>query len=175
MKIDLENITIEQYMYISLMVQTYKEDVDKLNAELIKYVYGDLDVSKKEADKTIQDLTGELMLEPDFVHRFEYQGVEYGFIPNLDEISTAEFIDLDDYIKEGSQLNKIAAILYRPITSSNKMLYQIEKYEGTSKYSEIMKGVNYKVAVGAVVFFCNLSKSLLKALDTYTQKMNLAK
>jgi hypothetical protein len=32
----LENITVEQFMRLQLIVDTYKEDENKLNAELVK-------------------------------------------------------------------------------------------------------------------------------------------
>jgi hypothetical protein len=166
----LENITVEQFMRLQLIVDTYKEDENKLNAELIRYLYGNLDVPKKEADQTLMNVLKIINDKPDFIQRFEYNGVEYGFIPKLDDISVGEFIDLDQYIKEGKQLHKIAAILYRPVTKRNGLNYDIEKYEGTSKYADIMMKVDYKVVLGALVFFYNLGNSLLKASAIYTQK-----
>jgi hypothetical protein len=166
----IENITIEQFMRLQLIVDTYKDDDNKLNAELVRYLYGNLDVPKIEADRTLLEVMQILNDKPDFIHRFTYKGVEYGFIPNLNDITTGEFIDLDEYIKDGKQLHKIAAILYRPIIKSSGKLYDIEKYEGTSKYAEIMMGVDYKVVLGALVFFWNLGRSLLNHTNTYIQK-----
>lgn len=167
----IENITIEQFMRLQLIVDTYKNDENKLNAELVRYLYGNLDVPKVEADKTLMEVMNILNDKPDFIHRFVYDGVEYGFIPNLNDISTGEFIDLDEYIKDGKQLHKIAAILYRPVTKRNGKLYDIEKYEGTSKYADTMMKVDYKVVLGALVFFWNLGNSLLKSSVTYTQNV----
>jgi len=166
----LDNITVEQFMRLQLIVYTYKDDENKLNGELVKYLYGTLDVPKKEADQTLFNVLNIINDKPDFIQRFEFNGVEYGFIPKLDDISVGEFIDLDQYIKEGKQLHKIAAILYRPVTKRNGLNYDIEKYEGTSKYADIMMKVDYKVVVGALVFFWNLGNSLLKASVTFTQK-----
>lgn len=168
----LENITVEQFMRLQLIVDTYKEDENKLNGELVKYLYGTLDVPKKEADETLINVLNIINDKPDFIQRFEFDGVEYGFIPKLDDITVGEFIDLDQYIKEGKQLHKIAAILYRPVTKRNGKLYDIEKYEGTSKYADTMMKVNYKVILGALVFFWNLGNSLLKASLTYSQKIS---
>jgi len=156
---------------LQLIVDTYKEDDNKLNAELVRYLYGNLDVPKKEADKTLIDVLTIINSKPDFIQRFEFDGVEYGFIPKLDDISVGEFIDLDEYIKDAKQLHKIAAILYRPVTNRNGKLYDIEKYEGTSKYADTMMKVDYKVVLGALVFFWNLGNSLLQSSVTYTQKV----
>ena len=170
---ELTDLTIEQFMYVSLLIETYKDNENKLKQEIIKYIYKkDVgSVSNRDADKTIQSIFSMLQDKPNFIQRFIYQGVEYGFIPNLDDISTGEFCDLDDYLSaDEKQLNRIAAILYRPITKSLGNMYQIEPYEGTAKYSETMKGVSYKTVMGAVVFFWNLSKSLLEASNIYIQK-----
>jgi hypothetical protein len=166
----LENINIEQFMRLQLIVDTYKEDENKLNAELVRYLYGNLDVPKKEADQTLINVLNIINDKPDFIQRFEFNGVEYGFIPKLDDISVGEFIDLDEYIKDGKQLHKIAAILYRPVTKRNGLNYDIEKYEGTSKYADTMMKIDYKVILGALVFFWNLGNSLLQSSVTYTQK-----
>jgi hypothetical protein len=168
----LKNITVEQFMRFQLIVDTYKEDENKLNTELIKYLYdGNLDIPKKEADKTLKDVLVILNDKPDFIQRFEFDGVEYGFLPKLDDISVGEYIDLDEYIKDGKQLHKIAAILYRPVIKSNGKLYDIEKYEGTSKYANTMMKVDYKVVLGAMVFFWQLGTSLLNHTAIYTQKV----
>lgn len=171
MKIDLNNVTVEQFMRFQLLATTYKDNENKLNTELIKYLYGDLSISKKRSDIDILRINEVLTSEPDFIQRFNYNGVEYGFIPKLDDISVGEFIDLDEYIKDGTQLHKIAAILYRPVIKSSGQYYDIEPYEGTAKLADIMRGVNYKVIIGALVFFYNLGNSLLKASATYTQNL----
>lgn len=166
----IEEITIEQFMRLQLISDTYKDDENKLVSEYIKYLHGNLDIPKKEADNILKDVMEILSAKPDFIHRFNYNGVEYGFIPKLDDISVGEFIDLDNYVKDGKQLHKIAAILYRPIIKSNGKLYEIEKYEGTSKYENVMMGVNCQVVLGALVFFYNLGKSLLSHTAIYLQK-----
>ena len=53
------------------------------------------------------------------------------------------------------------AVFYRPITGSKGEFYEIEKYEGSDKYSEIMKDAPASVAIGATLFFYNLGTTLL--------------
>lgn len=169
----LSDITVEQFMHVSLLVETYKNNESKFREEITKYFHGTLEVEKRDSDETISCVMEMLLEKPPHVQRFWYKGVEYGFIPNLDAITTAEFVDLDVYMKEGKQLHKIAAILYRPVTKSRKRIYDIEKYEGTSKYSDVMMGVSYKIAIGAMLFFWDLRLSLLEALNTYTLKTKM--
>ena len=164
-------ITIEQLMKINLLMTTYKDDDKKIVSEVVKIIHGTLDIEQSIATKTMFDINELLSKEHDLIQRFEIDGIEYGFIPNLSKITAGEFIDLDNYLSDDTkQLHKICAILYRPIKSSTGKYYDIEKYEGTDKLSDIMMKVDCKVALGALVFFYLLSKSLLNLTNTYIQK-----
>ena len=48
--------------------------------------------------------------------------------------------------------------------------YDIEEYKGSAKYSELMKQMPLDVALGAIVFFYNLTNALLKAIPNYLEK-----
>lgn len=89
--------------------------------------------------------------------------VEFGFMPNMDEMSLGEYIDLEKYISDWSNMHKAMAVLYRPIVAGKKEFYEIEKYEGSDKYSDVMKDAPVTVALGAMVFFYHLGRELLKA------------
>lgn len=157
-------MTIEQYMKILLLVEVFKEDEAKINEEIYKmFKYED----KTDAEKTelITNIYIKINLNEEFVQRFEYNGIEYGFIPNLQNITTQEFLDLDRFLKEGKHLNKIASILYRPITKSFNEYYDIEPYESYTKYEKIMNGVDCMIIVGAVDFIKELTLNLIEAID----------
>lgn len=151
---------------------TFKDNDSKLVSEIIKLLHGTLNIEKSITDKTMIELNKLLLKEDyDLVHRFEYDGVEYGFIPNLSKITAGEFIDLDNYMnEEPKQLHKICSILYRPITRTFGKYYEIEDYEGTDKLADIMMKVDVSIILGAMVFFYSLSKSLLDHTNTYIQK-----
>lgn len=165
-------LTIEQLMKINLIMTTFKDNDSKLVSEIIKLLHGTLNIEKSITDKTMIELNKLLLKEDyDLVHRFEYDGVEYGFIPNLSKITAGEFIDLDNYMnEEPKQLHKICSILYRPVTRTFGKYYEIEDYEGTDKLADIMMKVDVSIILGAMVFFYSLSKSLLDHTNTYIQK-----
>ena len=164
-------MTIEQVMQINLISDLYKDDNSKYIKEVIKVLYGDLEVEASKIGEILTELSEYMSKEYDLVHIFEYNDREWGFIPNLSKMTTGEFIDLDNYLNEkDKQLHKICSILYRPITKKLDKYYQIEKYEGTDKYSDELKGVDATIILGAMVFFYNLSKSLLDLSNTYIQK-----
>ena len=83
-------------------------------------------------------------------------------MPNMDDMSLGEYIDLEKYIADWADMHKALAVMYRPITKGNKDFYDIESYEGSYKYADIMKDAPVTVALGAMVFFYHLGRELLK-------------
>jgi hypothetical protein len=96
------------------------------------------------------------------VKRLSFRGKEYGFVPNLEEMSFGEYIDLDNYLSDMQNLHKTIGVLYRPITIDKGGLYEIEPYNGTDGYSDFP----LDVALGATLFFYRLSNRLLKDSQT---------
>jgi hypothetical protein len=149
-------------MKILLLIEVFKDDTNKINEEVYKmFEYED----KTDEDKEIliMDIYTKIQLNEDFVNRFEFNGIEYGFIPNLSNITTQECLDLEKLLKDGKQLNKIASILYRPIIKSFEEYYDIESYESYSKYENEMNKVDCVIIIGAIDFIKQLTVSLMKA------------
>ena len=61
------------------------------------------------------------------------------------------------------------AVLYRPITSKVKDLYNIEEYKGTNEYSEVLKYMPLDIAFGSMVFFYHLHNDCVTNLMDYIQ------
>lgn len=170
MKID--NLSIRNYMRIMKINNSKLSELER-EREILKIFHKDINKIKKgEGDDTIISLSELISQDVDsLVRKFKYDGVEYGFIPNLDNISTGEYIDLNSYLKEGTELHRIAAILYRPITHSKGDMYRIEEYSGTEKYMDIMREVDFRVVISAMFFFSILGKSLLSHSNIYIQRL----
>ena len=96
-------------------------------------------------------------------------GVEFGFIPNLDEMSTGEYMDLDTYITDWDTMHNAMAVLYRPITNKLGNKYKIEEYKGSITYADVMKHAPLDVVLGAMVFFYTLGNDLLKSTISYLE------
>ena len=115
---------------------------------------------------------------PEFVHRFWLNGVEYGFIPNLEEdISYGENKDITKAMSEGVEgIHKAMAILYRPIkkflgfNSPFKSTYKIDEYKVPVKHEDALKEMPVAIALGAQVFFWALIKELLMHIPKYLEK-----
>lgn len=104
--------------------------------------------------------------------------VEFGFIPNLDEMSFGEYVDLDSTISKIENMHEAMAVLYRPIVEKKNDAYRIKNYEGYHTHSDLMKDMPLNVALGALVFFYRLgiklyrhsADSLLKRLQEEPQQ-----
>jgi hypothetical protein len=97
--------------------------------------------------------------------------VEYGFHPNLEEITIGEYADIETYLKDGieSNLPKLMAVLYRPIIEKDGDSYSIEAY-GKSDLrmrAEKFKKMKAKDVNNALVFFWTLGKELSMILPQY--------
>ena len=97
-------------------------------------------------------------------------GMEYGFHPNLDDITLGEYADIETYIKAGIEkhLTELMAILYRPIKEKKNDIYIIEAYDGDIRMrAEEMKLMSSEQVQSALVFFYNFAKVLCEILPLY--------
>lgn len=108
--------------------------------------------------------------KPKLQHRFTFQGTEYGIIPDgLENISFAEYVDLEKAFESWETYHKAMAVLYRPITKTFKDKYEIQEYNSSFEFDELMKFCPLDVALGAHVFFCDLSRELLAVIPRFLE------
>ena len=134
-------------------------------------------VVKKMAYKDLLDIMGIIKkmidTEPDkeqFRKVFKFKDEEYGFCPNLSNISTGEYIDLETYCKEPIEnLHIIMSILYRKITFKRNERYAIEDYNPDEFKEELFKDCPMDIALGSLGFFLTLGEQLAKISHSYLQ------
>lgn len=95
-----------------------------------------------------------------FKNTFKLNNIEFGFITDFDEITAGEFADIEKYQHSIENLNKIMAVLFRPVIKKEGSRYEIESYAGTKKYAELLKEMPLNIVNGALVFFLNLANEL---------------
>jgi hypothetical protein len=105
----------------------------------------------------------------DLVQKFKIDNTEFGFIPNLDDITSGEYMDIDTYLVDWSNMHKAMAVLFRPILKKAGDRYSITDYNGTAEYGDLMKRMPLSAVMGAMVFFYHLGNELLKSILTYLE------
>jgi hypothetical protein len=177
----LKDITLEQYQKFEKLNTEENKDSSFLLQKMIE-IFCNLnlkDVSNIKY-KSVQEITKHLNkvfdVKTDLTPTFKLGGIEFGFIPVLDDITLGEYIDLDTYLGDWENMDKAMNVLYRPITVNNKNRYNIEDYK-ESDNTEIFKDMPLDIVMGSLVFFWNLNKELLQItlryLNQETRKMTL--
>jgi len=168
----LSDITLEQYQRFLKVAEA--EDVDDvfLMQKMVQIFCGvkltDVFYFKiQDVRNIINEINKILLEEPKFQQRFSFEGTEYGFIPNLDDISFGEYIDLDENMIAWDSMHKAMSVLYRPIEMEKGERYTIKKYDGIDN-EETMKRTPVDIALGASVFFYNLRRELQRAILKYS-------
>lgn len=165
---NLNDITLGQYQEF-LRLEDPKED-DVLGIFLGLDLNGIGKIKASDVEKYSKHINDLFEQEQQHTLRFNLNGLEFGFIPNLDEITYGENKDVTAYLNDWQNMHKAMAVLYRPIINKFGKKYLVEEYEGSHKYSELMKLMPLGVVMGSLVFFCNLTNELLKAIPSFLEK-----
>ena len=177
----LKDITLEQYQKFEKLNTEENKDSSFLLQKMIE-IFCNLnlkDVSNIKY-KSVQEITKHLNkvfdVKTDLTPTFKLGGIEFGFIPVLDDMTLGEYIDLDTYLGDWENMDKAMNVLYRPITLNNKNRYNIEDYK-ESDNTELFKDMPLDIAMGSLVFFWNLNNELLQItlryLNQEAKKMNM--
>lgn len=108
--------------------------------------------------------------KPKFQHRFTLHGIEYGFIPKLEDLTLEEFTNLEQLMKSWDTFHMAMAVMYRPIKLSVKDKYEIHDYFYSEDMGEIFKLCPLDICLSSRVFFWNLAKELLSAMPSFLEK-----
>ena len=169
---ELSEIKLKDYQKYIKIVQENEDAHEFLNIKAVE-IFCNIKINDINAIKVsdfndiLLTLNNTLQQKTKLLQRFKMNGVEFGFIPKLDDISMGEFVDLQNYLGDNNSLNKAMAVMYRPITFDKNGMYLIEDYEGSEKYADAMRDAPLNVVLGANVFFYNLGKELLKGTMNY--------
>jgi hypothetical protein len=168
---DLSEITLEQYQKFARL----EGDEEFLTHKMLE-VFCNVPLNKlpnvkfKSLSGVVNRLNGMFATKPSLKQEFTLGGQTFGFIPNLEDITFGEYVDLDNYMADTQELHKTMAILYRPITQRAGKRYDIEQYESAEKYGELMKQAPMDVVLGATLFFYRLGSDLLLATMNSLEK-----
>lgn len=126
-------------------------------------------ISYNSYKEILEHLNALFNVKHKLIPTFKINGLEFGFEPNLEHITTGVYIDAETYMQDMNEMQKAMAVLYRPIKSKKGNLYTIEEYESSEIFSEVMKFAPLDVVLGMQVFFWNLGIELSNAMIQYLQ------
>ena len=107
---------------------------------------------------------------PKFQPTFKIKDLEFGFIPELEEITFGEYVDLENHLQSWDTYHKAMAVLYRPIKTRKGDKYDIKDYDPNIDMQELMRFAPLDVCIAASLFFYNLGNELLQATLNYLEK-----
>lgn len=97
--------------------------------------------------------------------------VDFGFHPNLKEMTFAEFVDLDNYLENPlDNLHKLMGVLYRPINNLKNKGYDIVPYDSVSSLQNaklFQDKLSIATVNGAAAFFLSIGQEYLIILQSY--------
>jgi len=172
----IAEVTLDQYQKFYKL--TGREDLSELNFNKRKIaIFTELNFNQvgkiphKDYKEILEQIDKAIDRTYGFEQRFFIEDVEFGFIPNLDKITTGEFVDLSKWGVEIKNLHRVMAILFRPIVVKDSFKnYQIAGYNGTDEFGELMRRTPMHIVNGALDFFYNLAKELRVDIQRFTSR-----
>ena len=168
---NLSEISLKQYQKF-LKIQETNDDSYFLQCKMIE-IFCNLDAKSvrllkiSDADRVVDIINNMFEAKPDLIRTFKIGGVEYGIIPDLDEISLGEYIDLDTYIGDWQNMQIAMNVLYRPISKKIGDKYLINEYALDAK--EKLEEIPMDVVLGSIFFLWNLGIDLSKTMVNYLE------
>jgi hypothetical protein len=175
-----EDITLKKWLALQTEMENYKDDEEAVTAVIFYHLCG-LDPNQLKGlsledytmiKKDIEDFIGKTELP---LQKFvTIDGVEYGFEPNLSQMTYGAYVDITKFETFTIDKNwqKIMNILYRPIERKKGDMYSIKPYvpnDDDAKWLEVGMHVHF----GALFFFVHLSTDLLSSILKSTMEMEL--
>ena len=167
----LEDVTIEQFIKYNRITKLEEVDDEVIMVSVIANfcdlsVEDVLKIPVKDMKEIAQQIVDVLNTEPRDIQIYK----DLGRIPNFDNISAGEYIDLDKYFTDPENYHRAMAVLYRPIKKKLGSKYILEDYKGSDDSCESMLKLPLELLLSSMVFFSNLNRELLKATRDFLQQ-----
>ena len=165
------DITLKQYLALQYDLEAYKDDEEAIMSFMMIHLCG-LSVEQISGlSRTSYNELKESILS--FVNNTQHElaryitigGIEYGFEPNLSNMSYGAYCDMTRYDSIAIDKNwpKIMNILYRPVDKKGMGdTYSIEKYITNTNWDKWLD-VSMDKHFGCFFLFVNISMDLLNA------------
>lgn len=170
---NLNEITLGQYQhYLNVSKNLEGDDLAQRTVSILCDIkLSDITMMRLADVREISEHLNLLFsMEQELETCFNIKSQEFGFITSLDDISFGEYVDLDKYLNDWETMHKAMAVLYRPIVRRLDDKYEINEYNGSDAFCDIMRFMPLDVALGSIVFFYRIANELLKATRNFLVK-----
>lgn len=169
----LKEIPLKHYQDF-LRVQRDSTDEEFIAQKMVEIFCGIklADVAKiklTSLNELIVHFTALFNTSPKFQPTFKIGDIEFGFIPELEEITFGEYVDLDSHLQSWDNFHKAMAVLYRPIKTRRGEKYDIKDYDPNVDMQELMRFAPLDICIAASLFFWTLERELLQATLNYLE------
>tara|TARA_R110000782_G_scaffold92247_2_gene175577 strand:- start:538 stop:1197 length:660 start_codon:yes stop_codon:yes gene_type:complete len=171
---ELKDITLRQYKAYEKIIQANVTDQNSerfINTKMLEIFCNipfDYASKMKLTDfvEIVDKINAMLMEKPDLVRFFQMGDSEFGFVPNLEDMTFGEYIDLDNNIGDAEKIEYVMAVLYRPVKQKVGERYSIHEYE-PELFREAMLNMPMDAVVSSILFFWNLGIDCTNAMMSY--------
>lgn len=170
----IEHITLEQYQKFASIGNDNDEDfVAYKMLEIFCDVPNTVASQMKwdEVQEICELINAVMNTKTAFSNRFELDGVEYGFIPSVEDMTFQEFLHMEEFVKDSKNYHKLAQIMYRPVTKKMGNLYDIEKYEYSINRANALKNMPMNIFAETMVFFYDIASESLTHFQVYLNRL----
>jgi hypothetical protein len=181
------DITVKTYLKIRKLYKNAElMEIDVDEKELVSVVLNvPLELINKipqtEYSEALNNITNALNQDAKLYLTFKLKGIKYGFLNEMDNMTTGEYSALDGFSKDvDANCYSILNALYRPVINerfykswfgkSKKGKYTIESYNPNNDL-KIFEDAPYEIYESALVFFFNLGKDLVNSTQSYMSQM----
>lgn len=172
----LKDITLKQYKKF-LKIQDGIENTTFLQLKIIEiFCDVDLKIAKAMRYTDVEEITANILnlftQQPTLVTHFIMNGEKYGFVPDLDNMTLGEYIDLDTYSSDYENIEIAMNVLYRPVTTKLKNKYLIVDYNPDTK--DRMLNMPMDAVISSMFFFLNLRIELSSIILNSSEARKIA-
>ena len=171
-------IPLRKYIQLQKDIKTYEDNESAVTAALFYHLCGvDATTVQKLDIETFTNIQLDLTrfisnTDLPLQQIITIDGKEYGFEPNLSQMSYGAYVDLGKYetLSIDDKWAEAMSILYRPIKKKIGAAYEIEKYSGKIDGEKFMD-IGMDIHFGALSFFFHLLGDLQNATLKYLKDL----
>jgi hypothetical protein len=173
---DLKEITLSQYKRYQKVVADNTDDETYICIQMVA-IFCNIEVGDVmklpaiEFADIVKTIAQTLDQSPALTRTFKMNGVNYGFIPNMERISLGEHATIDTCMGKDELTELMLSVMYRPIKRKAGDYYEIEEFTGDESLALNFKDTPMHIVRGAMVFFWSLFSELLQTTLCSIPKM----